>query len=83
MKRVIGICLVTLGATSGLSWLFFYEQYSWIRPTSPQPAYAQVVEVNNHGHIFFISKSDDDFLCLLFFGAMTLSIVGGLLLEER
>jgi hypothetical protein len=83
MKRVIGICLVTLGVTSGLSSLFFFDLYSSIRPTSPRPADAQIVEKEHKGHIFFISKSDDNFLWHLTLGAVLLLGIGGLLLKEK
>jgi hypothetical protein len=59
------------------------EQYSSIRPASPRPAYAQIIEEDNHGHAFSISEADDDFLCHLILGAIILSGVGGLLLKEK
>lgn len=72
-----------LGSRVGAILPFFYEQYASIRPASPQPAYAQVVEEDNHGHIFFISKSDDDFLWYLTLGVVLLSGLGGLLLKKK
>ncbi len=83
MKRAVGICLIFLGATAGLSCLFFYEQYSSTRPVLPMPLYGQTVEEDNHGHIFFISKSEDQFLWHLTLGGILLLGTGGLLLKEK
>lgn len=47
------------------------------------PLYGQTVEEDNHGHIFFISKSEDQFLWHLTLGGILLLGTGGLLLKEK
>lgn len=83
MRRVIAMSLVTLGVTSSLSSLWFFDRYSAIRPTSPRPEYAQIIQENNKGHIFFVSKSDEEFIWHLQLAGIILAGIGGLLLKEK
>ncbi len=83
MKKLLGVLLIATGATTGFSWLFLFEQYSATSPSVAVISQGKVIEKNNHGHVFFISKGQRDVLSLLELATFIILPVGGLLFKEK
>jgi hypothetical protein len=69
--------LKILGACSFALWfsamgVFFY--YDATRPEALNPELGQIYELNNHGHVVYVSFRDG----LLFYGLMFIGAVGGI-----
>jgi hypothetical protein len=80
---MVAIVLTILGAAAGLTWIYLFGELSATRPGSPQPALGQVIEQDNHGHIFYISSQDQNLLWHRSFVAIIMLIAGGFLWKEN
>ena len=84
MSLVYGVC------ATGLIIFFvsiaLFEHWSDISPTAPNPATGQICSLNNHGYIFYVTRSQSAVYHTLLLGGFGLSAIGvgiGLWLERR
>lgn len=83
MKKRIGVFLIVLGIMAGLLCLYLFEKYSAISPNVPVVANGQVIEKNNHGHLFFVTRAEDNLMWHLILAAFIMLPIGGLLLKAN
>jgi hypothetical protein len=78
---MLGYTLVGTAISTGLVW--FYATYFYIRilPGLPQPTTGNVIELDVHGTIVFMTESQSLTLWLLQLGVIIFGAVGGLLLK--
>lgn len=73
--------MATVGGGVGLAGLYLFIWYANTQPQSPNPAAGRTIELNDHGHIVYLTAGQDDLLtCLTIFG-VTVAILGGLLID--
>ena len=81
MKRAVGIAFIVIGLTTALGYFYLIDHYARSLPRSPRPELGRVLELNDHGTIVFVTRSESWTLTWLQWSALTLSICGGLLIK--
>lgn len=62
-----------------LSFIYLFLQYDATRPTTPQPAEGRLYSSNNHGHVTYLTKQEEDYLDSLQVGAFSLFALAALM----
>jgi hypothetical protein len=68
MTRTVTI-IMAIGVAGFVASFAFYDHLMHISPTAPNPATRQVYELNQHGHLFYVTSSQHStFFTLLLSG---------------
>ncbi len=61
-----------LGVMAWVGFIGLSVHYNYTRPTSPQPSQERIYSLNEHGHIAYLTHSEQQNLNLLFWSAVVL-----------
>jgi hypothetical protein len=82
MKKLIGYMLLGIGLAAGLFDFYLYYYYSRTLPKFAHSDTEQVIPMNNHGVIVYITEFQSDLLWRLQLCAIVIGIVGALIIKS-
>lgn len=82
-RRVFGYALVITAFGAGLTYLVLVSHYARTLPGSTRPGSGEIIPMNVHGTVVFLTASQRSILWGLQLGAVILGALGGLFLVWR
>lgn len=79
MRRIFGRIIIIMGILMEFAAVYLVDYYTAVQPKSPQPGFGQVLPLNNHGTIVFLSERESGALWALRIGGLVLIACGGFL----
>ena len=80
-RKFVGWLLVGVGAGCGLTFLGLVAFYTQTQPRSPSPEIGQVIPMNDHGTVVFLSSFQNFWLTFLLIATPLVLVVAGLVLS--
>ena len=79
VKKYILITIITLAITSFVAKLILFYYLMGISPQAPNPSTGEIYALNNHGYIFYVSRTQNIIQDATFYGSMALALCAYLL----